>query len=171
MHSQPAAIDEYRSVLGVVPLFDQESNTMTFSKEILDYPILSADTRLLGVFESIAEEVRTKLTKGSVLSAELGKWIIACMPSYFPNVQQAAKEMRMSLRTLQARLKQENNSYNRLANEIRKELAVSYLVKPEYTIGEIAYLLHFAEPSSFQAAFKKWTGKTPGEYRSKAIGS
>ncbi|AJS60601.1 AraC family transcriptional regulator [Paenibacillus sp. IHBB 10380] len=165
MHGQPPRIEEYVAVFGVVPQFNQNANTLRFSVEILDYPVLSADTRLLGIFEAIAEEVRTKLTQGSVLTGELYRWIIECMPTHFPTLQDASKHMRMSVRTLQARLKGENTSYNRLANEVRKELALRYLAKPEYTISEIAYLLHFSEPSAFQSAFRKWAGAAPGEYR------
>ncbi|MFX3636616.1 MAG: AraC family transcriptional regulator [Candidatus Pristimantibacillus sp.] len=165
MHSEPSSIEEYKSILGVVPKFNQRSTSMRMSREVLDYPVLSEDIRLLGVFETIAEEVRIKLTKGSLLTAELYKWIIACMPSHFPTLQDAAKELKMSVRTLQAKLKSENSSYNRLANEVRRELAISYLVQPEYTLAEIAYLLHFSEPSAFQTAFKKWIGTAPGEYR------
>ncbi|MDQ0192442.1 AraC family transcriptional regulator [Paenibacillus wynnii] len=168
MHSPPSRIDEYIDTFGVVPQFNQESNTLRLSKEILDYPVLSADPRLLGIFEAIAEEVRTKLTQGSLLTEALNRWIIECMPTHFPTLQDAARYMRMSVRTLQAKLKKENTSYNRMANEVRKELALRYLDKQEYTIAEIAYLLHFSEPSALQSAFRKWMGVTPGEYRQRA---
>nr|WP_306220444.1 AraC family transcriptional regulator [Cohnella sp. WQ 127256] len=165
IHSQSIEVEEYVSAFGVVPMFGQDSNTIRMSKAVLDYPVLSADARLLGVFEAIAEEVRAKLTEGSVVSGELSRWIIDGMARRFPTLQEAAKEMRMSVRTLQAKLQQENTSYNRLANEVRKELALWYLIRPEYSIGDIAYFLHFSEPSAFQKAFRKWTGITPGEYR------
>lgn len=67
----------------------------------------------------------------------------------------------MSPRSLQARLK-EGTSYNRLAGELRKELAVRYLAREEHSIAEVAYLLHISEPSAFHSAFNKWTGMTPG---------
>ncbi|GGF93116.1 AraC family transcriptional regulator [Paenibacillus albidus] len=166
MHDQPPGIaEEYVRGFGVTPQFNQKANTLTVAKEVMEYPVLGADRRLLGIFEGIAEEVRMKLTQGSVLTGELYKWIIDCMPTYFPALQDAARHMHLSVRTLQARLKAENTSYNRLANEVRKELAIHYLAKPEYTIAEIAYLLHFSEPSAFQSAFRKWTGAAPGEYR------
>lgn len=164
-HSAPSLTEEYTAVFGVEPQFNQNENSFRLSKEILNYPVLSADPRLLGIFEAIAEEVRIKLTQGSVLTEKLNPWIIECMPTYFPTLQDASRYMRMSVRTLQAKLKSENTSYNRLANEVRKELALRYLDKPEYTIAEIAYLLHFSEPSALQSAFKKWMGITPGDYR------
>jgi AraC-like DNA-binding protein len=91
------------------------------------------------------------------------------MPSRFPTLREAARELLMSARTLQSRLKTENTSYNRLANEVRKELAIRYLAQPEYSVGEIAYLLHFSEPSAFQTAFRKWTDATPREYRQRVL--
>lgn len=166
MYAPPSQIEEYEAVFGIMPLFHQNANSFRFSKEMLDYSIVGSDTRLLDVFQAIAEEVRAKLSSNySELSSNLNKWIIECMPSHFPNLQEAAKEFLMSPRTLQSRLKAENTSYNRLANEVRKELAIRYLAQPEYTIGEISYLLHFSEPSAFQTAFRKWTNLTPGEYR------
>lgn len=165
MHGPPSQIEEYEAAFGVIPQFNQHSNTLRVRKEILDYPVLGADTRLLGIFEAIAEDVRTKLTQGSWLTGELNKWILESMPTHFPTLQDAADYMRMSVRTLQAKLKKENTSYNRLSNEVRKELACRYLDKPEYTIAEIAYLLHFSEPSAFQSTFRKWMRIAPGEYR------
>jgi AraC-like DNA-binding protein len=32
-------------------------------------------------------------------------------------------------------------------------------------VSEVAYLLGYAESSAFVRAFKRWTGKTPGEAR------
>ncbi|MEV5027772.1 AraC family transcriptional regulator [Paenibacillus sp. LPE1-1-1.1] len=166
MHAPPSQLEEYEVVFGIMPLFHQKANSFRFSKEILDYSIVGSDTRLLEVFQAMAEEVRAKLSSNySGLASNLNKWIIECMPSHFPNLQEAAKEFLMSPRTLQSRLKADNTSYNRLANEVRKELAIRYLAQPEYTVGEIAYLLHFSEPSAFQTAFRKWTNLTPGEYR------
>lgn len=166
MHAPPSQTEEYEAVFGIMPKFHQQANSLQFSKEMLDYSIAGSDTRLLDVFQAMAEEVRAKLSSNhSELTSDLNKWIIECMPTHFPNLQEAAKAFLMSPRTLQSRLKAENTSYNRLANEVRKELAIRYLAQPEYTIGEIAYLLHFSEPSAFQTAFRKWTNSTPGEYR------
>ena len=39
------------------------------------------------------------------------------------------------------------------------------LKKPELSIGEIAYLLDYSEPSAFIRSFKRWTKKTPSQYK------
>lgn len=169
MHELPdelaSRMEEYADVFGIAPLFGAAANSLRFGKEVLTYPVVGSDTRLQGIFKSLAEEARAKLASGTSLSDKLKAWILSCMPSHYPTLSQAANAMLMSTRTLQERLKAENTSYNRLANEVRKELAIAYLARPEYAIGEIAYLLHFSEPSAFHSAFRRWTNASPGEYR------
>jgi AraC-like DNA-binding protein len=48
---------------------------------------------------------------------------------------------------------------------VRCDLARSYLGERHLAIDEVAFLLGFAETSTFYRAFKRWTGITPGEYR------
>ncbi|MDJ0860288.1 MAG: AraC family transcriptional regulator [Dinoroseobacter sp.] len=47
-------------------------------------------------------------------------------------------------------------------------LAQSYLTDSALSLSEIAYLLGYAEVSSFNHAFKRWTGATPSKMRTPA---
>lgn len=49
-----------------------------------------------------------------------------------------------------------------MKNEQCMEMAKAHLRQSEYSISEIAYLLHYSEPSAFHSAFKKWTGQNAG---------
>jgi AraC-like DNA-binding protein len=168
-HAAPADLRPYLSVFGIEPRFGGKENDLRMSKEVLQYPIMYSDPRLRRAFEPIAEEIRDKLIGGRGFSDRVFQWMMACMPACFPTLQQTAESFQMSSRSLQAKLKEENTSYNELAAKVRKEIATGYLNKWEYSIGEIAYLLHYSEPSAFQNAFKKWTGVTPGQYRANAV--
>jgi AraC-like DNA-binding protein len=169
-HRLHAKLGEYIAVLGVVPRYGCAVNTIRISKEVLDYPIVLADPRLLATFESIAEEARHKLISGRLLSAELYQWIIKSIPHGMPNIKGASRAFQMSVRSLQDKLKQEQTTYQEMISRVRKELAAGYLARPEHRISEIAYLLHFSEPSAFHNAFKKWTGTTPKQYRAEVLG-
>jgi AraC-like DNA-binding protein len=140
-------------------------------KEVLDYSVMYSDAKLLGVFEAIAQETKDELTQGSVFSEQIVQWMKKNMPSFFPTLQQTASFFGISIRTLQNKLKAENTTFNDLSTRVRKEMAMGYLKKWEYSVGDIAYVLHFSEPSAFQSAFKKWTGVTPGQYRAKITNS
>lgn len=167
-HLPPGRLNEYATVFGVRPEFGQARNALKFSRDVQNYPIIGSDARLLSIFSGMADDVLAKLVTGPALSDKLRAWILQCMPTHYPTLKQAANAMLLSVRTLQERLKAENTTFNRLANEVRKELAVRYLVQPNYAIGEIAYMLHFSEPSAFQSAFRRWTDAAPGEYRQRA---
>ena len=47
----------------------------------------------------------------------------------------------------------------------QQEIAKYKLYSTEKSISEIAFLTGFSEQSAFTRAFKKWTSKTPMEFR------
>ena len=82
-----------------------------------------------------------------------------------PRAPTTAAALGMSERTLTRRLAAEHTSYPRLLDEVRCELALGWLRRPEVGLAEISFLLGFSEPSAFHRAFRRWTGRTPGDVR------
>jgi AraC-like DNA-binding protein len=76
-----------------------------------------------------------------------------------------ARALGTSGRSLQRHLQELGYSYNALADEVRAATARLYLEQPDVAIAEVAYLLGFADQSSFNRAFKRWTGHTPARAR------
>ncbi|MEM6660958.1 MAG: AraC family transcriptional regulator, partial [Pseudomonadota bacterium] len=60
---------------------------------------------------------------------------------------------------------EEGTSFRKVLDDLRCELAVSYLRNEEMRIEEVSYLLAFTDPNSFYRAFRSWTGMTPAEAR------
>lgn len=58
-------------------------------------------------------------------------------------------------------------SYTELVGEYKLNTALSLLESGDYSIAEIADMVGFSEVSHFYAAFKKYVGVPPGEYRQK----
>jgi AraC-like DNA-binding protein len=52
----------------------------------------------------------------------------------------------------------------------RKEHACQAVAHSRRAFSEIAQSLGFAEASAFNRAFKRWTGRAPGEYRRSCAG-
>jgi AraC-like DNA-binding protein len=80
-----------------------------------------------------------------------------------------ARELAMSGRTLQRRLADLGYTFNALADEVRDATARLYLEQPDMALAEIGYLLGFADQSTFNRAFKRWTGVTPKQARLQAL--
>ena len=71
----------------------------------------------------------------------------------------------MSVRTLARQLGDLGVSFAQILDELRHDLAVRYLQDPNVSLSQIAFLLGYSELSAFSHAFRRWTGTTPGEWR------
>lgn len=81
-----------------------------------------------------------------------------------PAFTDIAKTMCMSQRTLRRRLEALNTSYKQILDDVRKELAITYVTTTCYTTETIAELLGYSEAANFRHAFKRWTGKSPRQF-------
>ena len=91
--------------------------------------------------------------------------LLALFPSGAPTQETTARALGLSTRTLQRRLAESGTSFAQLLDETRRELSGDYLRSSDYAVGEIAFMLGFAETSSFNRAFRRWTGQSPSEFR------
>jgi AraC-like DNA-binding protein len=95
--------------------------------------------------------------------------IIRRLPDGEPKRDQIAGELGMSERTLQRRLEQEGTSFIQLMDDTRRELAEQYLGRLQLSLAQAAYLLGFADQSSFFRACRRWFDLSPGQYRSQLL--
>ncbi|MBA1202166.1 AraC family transcriptional regulator [Pseudomonas capeferrum] len=82
-----------------------------------------------------------------------------------PDLEEVARRLQLPTWTLRRKLAEEGTQFRSLLNDTRRDLAETYIRDTELALGEIAYLLGFASAEAFQRAFKRWTGRTPGEFR------
>ncbi|MFA5938960.1 MAG: AraC family transcriptional regulator [Sinimarinibacterium sp.] len=87
-------------------------------------------------------------------------------PGGIPSLEEAARELGMSPRSMRRHLMDEGTNYKTLIGEFRLDLAREYLRNSHMSLApkEVAYLLGFKDTNAFRRAFKSWTGKTVGEY-------
>src|SRR5215470_536608 len=73
-----------------------------------------------------------------------------------PNVKHA-----LSARTLSRRLADEGTTYEEVVDQLRQTLALQYIKDRGISISQIAWLLGYEGSTSFNHAFKRWTGRSP----------
>ncbi len=78
---------------------------------------------------------------------------------------QLARGLGMSRRTLSRRLAEQGLTPARLVEELRQQLATRCLAERAFPLGRITYLLGYSDLSAFTRAFRRWTGRTPSEWR------
>jgi AraC-like DNA-binding protein len=80
-------------------------------------------------------------------------------------VNDVARSLGMSKRTLARKLADEDLNFTEILQQLRRDLAVRYLEDRKLHISKIAWLLGFNEVGAFTHAYKRWTGKTPSQKR------
>jgi AraC-like DNA-binding protein len=73
----------------------------------------------------------------------------------------------MSQRTLARRLSSEGLTFAEVLDRLRSDLATRYLSDADLSISQVAWLLGYREVSAFTHAFKRRTGMTPRDMRSR----
>jgi AraC-like DNA-binding protein len=74
----------------------------------------------------------------------------------------------MSTRTLYNKLEGAGTTFREVLDDTRRSLAEDY-IRQNLPIYEIAYLIGFSDTANFSRAFKKWTGKSPMEFRESIV--
>lgn len=82
-----------------------------------------------------------------------------------PNVDDIARDLHMSSRTVQRHLQEAGSSYQRVLDEARHQMARYYLGNSVLELNEAAYLLGYEDANSFVRAFRGWEGVPPGHWR------
>jgi AraC-like DNA-binding protein len=95
---------------------------------------------------------------------QLKQWLDLALPEQL-TLEALASRLQISTRTLQRQLGQQQTSYSRLLEEVRKNRAVSLLCHSRYSAQEVGLRLGYLDAPSFQRAFRHWFGLPPGEFR------
>jgi AraC-like DNA-binding protein len=160
----PESVEEYESYFNCPVLFEQKANTFTIPLKVIFTPILYANPELLEYFENYAQEFLAEMDRQSEYASTVTKILLSQLDDEDLSIKKVAKELSVSVRTLQNRLKAEGVVFSDLLQDVREKLAKKYL-RENYSVEDITYLLGFSEPSVFRKAFKKWSGVTPKQYR------
>lgn len=90
---------------------------------------------------------------------------LQCQQPGWPDLGMVANAFNMSTATLQRHLAVEGTSFKSLRDRLRREIAIHRLHTSRIPLARLAQQLGFSDSSSFQHAFKLWTGYPPGSYR------
>jgi AraC-like DNA-binding protein len=161
----PQDAGPYRDRLGCPVSFDAPSNSLIYALADVTQPLPTSNPALAALHERFAGEYQEHFDAAKT-STRAREVIIRRLPDGEPRRDQVARELSMSERTLQRRLEQESTSFHRLLDETRRALAERQLGRLHLSLAEAAYLLGFADQSSFFRACKRWFGVSPGQYRS-----
>jgi AraC-like DNA-binding protein len=136
-------------------------NGLTFSEEDATRPFLTVNDAMWSIFEPELTRRLKSLIQEAAFQERVRACLIEIMASGQTSMEDVASRLAVSNRTLQRRLQAEGTTFQKVLDNLREELARSYLTTSDYSSGQIAFLLGYEEPNSFYRAFRSWTGQTP----------
>lgn len=138
---------------------------LVFDEAALASPFITHNQDLLALLVPGLEAALIEEAEETALPTQVRAIVGQRMRGQRPSVEDVARELGLSPRTLQRRLTEAGTSYQRVLDQVRQQAARRLLKATDLDASEIAFFLGFEELNSFTRAFHGWEGTTPGRWR------
>jgi AraC-like DNA-binding protein/lambda repressor-like predicted transcriptional regulator len=160
----PANPERWAQLLGCPVSFDAPVNAIDYDNAWLQAPLRTGNSEVARGLDLVLSDYLERQRRSN-LPERVRSVIARQLPLGEVQQSKVADELGMSVRNLHRHLHKHASSFKDLLDESRRQLAITYLRQSHCSINEICYRLGFNEPSSFNRAFRRWTGCSPGQWR------
>jgi AraC-like DNA-binding protein len=157
----PPSPTAYAARFGCPVTFDARDSRVVFDREVVEQRMPTGEVELARRNDDVVAGYLATLDGQRSLSACVRAALVAALPSGAPTAPAIARTLATSSRSMQRHLCDEGTSFRELLQEVRCDMAISYLRSGTHTIAETAALLGFGDVTAFSRAFKRWTGRSP----------
>jgi AraC-like DNA-binding protein len=154
----------YPQYLGCPCEFDADECQLIYDSAILEVKPHLAHRHSAALLQETCERLIGQAKTSAGVSGEVYHLLMG-KPGVFPSMESVAAALRMTSRTLRRRLESECTSFGAIVDDVRCSLATEYLKTTKLSTEDVAMLVGFSDTANFRRAFKRWTGKGPGEIR------
>ncbi|MDX1695132.1 MAG: AraC family transcriptional regulator [Ketobacteraceae bacterium] len=163
-HSAPYYAAQYRTVFGDKCHFDCAADQIVLERHWLDRPLRFANPVTCEQALGFCDQQLERIIGHESLLVKLKNLPVVMEGKTLP-LDEAARALNMSGRSLRRHLQELNTSYQQVTDRLKAELAEQLLRDSDRPVADIAEQLGFGDVANFRKAFKRWLGKTPSEYR------
>ena len=165
-HHRSGGTSEMARFVGTKVEFGADRDEFALNVDARELPLIHADPYLNDVLLKYCEAALAG-RRGDVsqLRTRVENAISPLLPHGRVLVEDVARKLGMSERTLARKLSDEGLNFTEILQQLRRDLTVCYLDDRKLHVSKIAWLLGFHEVSAFTHACKRWTGKTPRQMR------
>ena len=164
IHAEPPCAEEYMAIFKAPVHFSSNRDSLTLSLADVDKELVGANPQLARLHDQVMIDYLGKLDGDNIVD-RVTAVIIDMLPSGGVADEKVAKQLNMSVRSLQRRLKVVGTTFRTLLDGVRKKLATTYVRDQDIELVEVAFLLGYSDQSAFSRAFKRWTSYSPSELR------
>jgi AraC-like DNA-binding protein len=169
-HARSSHLREFERFFGSPVEFGAMSDQVSMSNETLALPLVTGDPHLLETLRSFCDEAASERhTPAETLRASVENEVQKLMPNGTVDRGTVARALGMSERTLSRKLADEGATYAEVVDQLRRSLALQYVKERSLSLSQIAWLLGYEGSTSFNHAFRRWTGGSPSAARSEQL--
>jgi AraC-like DNA-binding protein len=162
---EPDDVTEMERVLNCPVHTGASWNGWALTREAWQLPLRRRDSVLTSLLQRQADEAIARLPPMEGVPLDVRRALASRIGGGDTRIQTIARTLAMSARSLQRRLAAAGVSYQQLLDLARKDAAECYLTDSQLSIGEVAHLLGYSEPASFNRAFRRWRNQGPRAFR------
>ena len=161
----PAAdyVARINALSGITPHYQRARNAIVLRRQDAELPLPMYDANLVRLLE---DQCRVQLERRQVsgIAGQVRQLILGSL-GLVASLEAVAQHLAMAPRSLRRRLEDEKTSFREVVDAERRLLATQLLQGTEMKLDEVALQLGYSDTASFTRAFRRWFGRSPGEYR------
>lgn len=165
LNAEPGEPQGVSQALGIPVQVNCLDNCISFSSHYVDQPLPQSHAMTHQSCKALCSAQLRELSQRYDLCYQIQKMLLAS-PSRIPPLPEVASRLHLSPRTLRRKLEAVGSSYNLILEDVRKKLAIRYLLDTPLTTEAISEKLSYSDAANFRHAFKRWTGTAPRAFRS-----
>ena len=164
-YRRPDVAEEYERFFRAPLEFGALGTALLLSASDLARPVAAADPSLTRYLEQLAEQALAALGAERSMEDRVRRVLWTDLSAGEAHLDRVAQRLGLSPRALQRRLAEEKTTFAAVLARLRQDAAQPLLRDGRLAVAEVAYLLGYEDPSSFQRAFRRWTGVSPRAFR------
>ena len=163
-YSPVAARQDYEQAFQCEVRFNQPYCEYHLEASLLPARLAGADSSTAESCENACRQLLAQMEIEADLVSRICHMLLST-PGEFPRLDAIADRLSIGTRTLRRRLKSLGTSYQKILDDVKKQLAMEYLQTTTLSVQEISDLLGYSEVTNFRRAFVKWADVSPYQYR------
>ena len=163
-YDAPDYQQKYEQCFGSQVSFNAVRSEYRFDAALLPKPLAEADANTAKICEESCRQLLNQMEIDEDIISRICHLLLST-PGEFPKLDAVANKLSLGARTLRRRLNELGTSYQKILDDVRRELAIEYLRTTNLTVQEIAELLGYSEVTNFRRAFMRWVELSPYQYR------
>jgi AraC-like DNA-binding protein len=166
-YSEPPHAADYRLIYTARSSFRSRHLAATFNSNLLELPVRRDDDSLATFLDGAPGKIVTLYRRDREMVRRVRDVVAKSFPAV-PSLDDVARRLNLSARTLERRLLEEGSSLRAIRDALRRDMALSRLRTSDESVAQVAASLGYADTSTFFRAFTAWTGSSPSAYRRRA---